>query len=74
MDPDLFLVVGIILAAFSVPGIMSAITDGRAPRASAITILIAGGMVLFAIQSKPGGYSLNDIPGAFSRVIGEYLG
>jgi len=73
MNPDYFLVVGIILAGFSVPSILSAITDGRAPRASALTILIAGGMLLYAIQTKPGGYTLNDVPTAFARVFGEYL-
>ena len=71
MDPDLFLVVGIILAALSMPGILSAVTDGRAPRASALTIVIAGGMLLYAIQTKPAGYTFQDIPNAFARVFGE---
>lgn len=73
MSPDLFLVFGIILAGFSVPSIMSAITDGRSPRASAVTILIAGAMLLYAIQTKPGGYTMSDIPGAFGRVVGQFL-
>jgi len=29
MDPDLALVIGLVLGAFSVPSILSAITDGR---------------------------------------------
>jgi len=74
MDPDLALVIGLTLGAFSVPSIMSAVTDGRAPRASAITILIAGGLVLLAINGKGGGYTLQDIPNAFVRVIDKYIG
>lgn len=74
MDPDLALVIGLVLGAFSVPSILSAITDGRAPRASAITILIAGGLILLAIESKPGGYSLQEIPNTFVRVVDRYIG
>ena len=73
MDPDIFLVLGIVIAGFSIPSILSAITDGRAPRASALTILIAGGLVLFAVQTKPGGYALGDIPDAFVRVVAQFV-
>ena len=72
MDPDLFLVLGIIIAGFSIPSMLSAITDGRTPRASAITILIAGGLVLYAIQSKPGGYTLQSVPDAFVNVLAQF--
>ena len=73
MDADLFLVMGIVLAGFSIPSILSAITDGRAPRASAITILIAGGLILIAFQTHPGGYSFDQIPDAFVRVAARYM-
>ncbi|WP_299620556.1 hypothetical protein [uncultured Tateyamaria sp.] len=73
MDSDLFLVLGIILAGFSIPSILSAMTDGRAPRASALTILIAGGMVLYAIQTQPGGYELQSIPDVFVRVFARFI-
>lgn len=73
MQPDIALVFGLILAAFSLIGILSAFSDRRAPRASAVTILIAGGMILYALQSQPGGYRLNDVPDAFVRVLGQFL-
>ena len=73
MDSDLLLVFGIVLAGFSIPSIMSAVTDGRAPRASALTILMAGALVLYAVQSHPGGYTLQEIPDVFVRVIGRYI-
>ena len=73
MAPDVFLVLGVIIAGFSIPSIMSAAADGRAPRASAITILIAGGLILLAIQTKPGGYTFEDVPNAFVRVAAQYL-
>ncbi|MEP1199623.1 hypothetical protein [Tateyamaria sp.] len=73
MTPDMYLVLGILIAAFSIPSILSAVADGRAPRASAITILIAGGLILLAIQTQPGGYSLPEIPDVFVRVIAPFI-
>jgi len=73
MTPDLLLVLGIVIAGFSVPSILSALADGRAPRASAITILIAGGLILYAIQSQPGGYTLQEIPNVFVRVAAKFV-
>ncbi|KEJ90908.1 hypothetical protein [Sulfitobacter donghicola] len=73
MDTDLALVLGLIIAALSVPSILSAISDKRAPRASAITILIAGGLIVFAIQGKPGGYNMEQIPDVFVNVFARYM-
>ncbi len=73
MDTDLVLIVGIVIAALSIPSILSAISDKRAPRASAITVLIAGGLILFAIQGKPGGYRLEQLPDVLVSVIARYM-
>ncbi len=73
MDADLALVLGLIVAGFSVPAILSAISDGRSPRASMLTILVAGALVLFAISTKPGGYTLSQVPDAFFAVIARYM-
>lgn len=73
MDTDLALVIGIVFAALSVPSILSALSDKRAPRASAITVLIAGGLIVFAVMGKPGGYRLEQLPDVFVNVIARYL-
>ena len=73
MDTDLALVLGIVIAALSIPSILSALSDRRAPRASAITILIAGGLIVFAVTGKPGGYALQDIPDTFVRVTARLM-
>ena len=73
MNPDFFLVLGIVIAGFSIPSILAAVTDGRAPRASAVTILIAGGRIILAMQTKQGGYTLADIPDAFVRVAAQLM-
>ncbi len=73
LEPDLALVFGLILGAFSVPSIISAWSDSRAPRASALTLLIAFGLVLYALQTAPGGYAFQDVPNVFVRVVATYM-
>lgn len=73
MDPDLAFIIGIILAVFSVPSIMSSIIEGHAPRVAVFTIILGGVLILWAISDKPGGYRFQDIPDAFVRVVGKYL-
>ncbi len=73
MDPDLALTLGVVIAAFSIPSILSALSDSRAPRASAVTILIGGALVLYAIQTKPGGYTLSQVPDVFVATVGRYM-
>ena len=73
MDPDLALVLGIVIGGLSIPSILSAMSDSRAPRASALTILIAGGLILYAMQTNPGGYRLEQLPDTVVSVISRYL-
>lgn len=73
MDADLALVLGLVVAAFSIPSMLSAISDGRTPRASMVTILIAGALVLYAAATKPGGYTVDTIPDAFVRVVARVM-
>ena len=48
-------------------------SDSRAPRASALTVLIGGALILYAVQSKPGGYELGEVPDVFVSVVGRYF-
>lgn len=73
MDTDLALVLGIILGGFSIPSIVSAYSDKRAPRASVITILLAGGLILYALAAHPGGYRLEQLPDVFFSVIARFM-
>ncbi|MCR8825070.1 hypothetical protein [Pseudosulfitobacter koreensis] len=73
LDSDLAMVIGVVFALLSIPSILSAMSDGRAPRASALTILIAGALILYAIQTRPGGYSIADVPHAFVVVAARFL-
>ncbi|WP_417525066.1 hypothetical protein [Marinovum sp.] len=73
MDTDLALVIGIIVSVLALPSIVSALSDGRAPRAAAIAILIGGGLIVFAVTSHPGGYSMDELPEVFYNVMGRFI-
>lgn len=69
MDTDLALVLGIIIGGFSLSSLLSAITSGRAARATVLTVLISTGLIYYAVSSRAGGYPIDEIPDAFIRVF-----
>ena len=74
MDTDLILVSGIVLTALSIPSIMAVISDGRVPRFSLLILLCALGLIGWAVFSRPGGYSLDDVMNAFVNVAAMVTG
>ena len=72
MDGDLALVLGLVLALLAVPSMVSAFSDRRTPHASAIALVIAGGLIVYAAAVHPGGYSLADIPRVVFEVLGRF--
>ena len=73
MNPDLPFVIGIVLAVLALPALFSALADGRRPRRAAIMAGSACVLVVWAILSRPGGYTVRDIPEAFIRVIAAHV-
>lgn len=73
MDSDLSFVIGIIVIALAFPAIIGAFTDGRAPRAAAILVMIGGGLIALAVYQRPNTYTLGAIPDVFVRVVGHYI-
>ena len=73
MNNDLFLVFGLIISGLAIPAILGALVDSRVPRGAAIMIMIGGGMIAVALMGKPSGYTFQEIPQAFNRVIGKYI-
>lgn len=73
MNPDLALILGLIVGGFAIVGMFSALSDGRSPRASALTVLISGGLLTYALVTKPGGYTLAELPNVFFSVVATML-
>jgi hypothetical protein len=73
MDTDLMLVTGIILGVMSIPALLNAFADGRAPRLASIVVLIAGALVVVAMTQRGGGYSFSELPQVFARVFGRLI-
>ncbi|WP_226782045.1 hypothetical protein [Oceaniglobus trochenteri] len=73
MDPDIAIVLGVIFLALAVPSLLSSFSESRPPRAAMVLIVLAGGAIYWAITKRPGGYTLDEIPGAFVHVVGMVI-
>jgi hypothetical protein len=69
MDTDLALTVGIVLAVLSVPSLLSAWVDGRAPRIGAILAIVGLGLIVTALVQSPGGYEFNQVPSVMLKTV-----
>jgi len=73
MDADLAMAIGLVLGVFSVPSLLSAISEARPPHVGALVLVIAGAMILWAMTQKPGGYTFAELPAVMLRVLARYL-
>ena len=72
MDTDLILVIGIVVLILSIPSLLSAYAEARAPRAGAVLVLIGGVLVAVALTKHTAGYTFSELPSVVVRVIGRY--
>jgi hypothetical protein len=73
VDPDLFFTIGLLVGALAIPAVISAFSESRPPRAAAIMVMIAAGLILVAILEKPGGYTVGEIPAIVMGVVGNLV-
>ncbi len=73
MDTDLFLTIGLLLLILSLPSLLSAWVEGRAPRIGALMVLAGAAMIVTALISRPGGYAFNDVPGVIVGVLSRWF-
>ena len=74
MSYDLALVLGTVIAGFSIPAIVSAFSDSGAPRAASLMVMMWGVLIAWAVMEKPGGYTMDQIPDVFMRVVRDRVG
>ncbi len=74
MDTDLVLTLGVVLAALSVPSLLAAWAESRAPTIGAVMIIAGFAMIVTASLRHPGGYAVTEVPhvmlDVFARLIG----
>lgn len=68
-DTDLLLTLGIVLLVLSVPSLLAAWAESRAPRLGTIMAVAAIGLIATALWVKPGGYDFNQVPGVMVGVV-----
>lgn len=73
MDADLAMAIGTVLGVLSIPSMISAVSDARAPRVGAVTVVIAGALIVWAMLTKPGGYKLADLPTLVVTVAARFI-
>ncbi len=69
MHSDLALISGLALGVLAIPALLTSISEGRPPRVSMLSLLIAFGLLGYALVNKPGGYTLGQIPDVFFSVL-----
>ncbi len=72
-DPDILVALGVFLLVLSVPSLISAAIDRRPPRVAALTAILAGGILVYTVQTNPGVYSLKEVPNVFIRVAAKII-
>lgn len=72
IQADIALVIGLLMAVLSLPVLLNAWTEGRAPRVGAIVLMVACGLISLAYMQRPQGYQLAEVPDAFVRVIKHF--
>ena len=73
MDPDLLFAIGVVVGVFSIPAMVSAFSERRAPRVAMFAVVVSGLMIIFAIDENPGRYSVGKLPEILVKVVANYL-
>ena len=66
---DLIMVLGVCIFFLAFPAMVGAFSRGSPPRAAILAIFAGGVMMLYANASRPGGYSVSEMPQLFVKVI-----
>lgn len=69
MDTDLFVVVGILLAALALPSAMASYAEGVFPKTALTTLALGILIALFGAIFSPDGYAFNRIPHSFIEIL-----
>ena len=66
---DLIMVLGVVVLGLAFPAMVGAFSRGAPPRAAMLALFGGGSMIMYANMSRPGGYSVAEMPELFLKVI-----
>ncbi|MEM9425672.1 MAG: hypothetical protein AAGA06_03130 [Pseudomonadota bacterium] len=66
---DLIMCLGVLAVFLAFPAAVGSFSRGAPPRAALLSLMIGGGMIVYANASRPGGYSAEEMPGLFMKVL-----
>lgn len=66
---DMVMVLGAGVLCLAFPAMVGAFSRGAPPRAAMLAIFAGGCMIVYANSSRPGGYSLAEMPDLVMRVV-----
>lgn len=73
MDNEFILVLGIVIGVLTIPAMFSAWMDNNPPRVATFAAVVSGAMIIYAIYNQPGGYTIEELPDIFTRVVGSLI-
>lgn len=66
---DLIMVMGVVVLFLAFPAAVGAFSRGAPPRAAMLSLFAGGAMIVYANSSRPGGYSVAEMPTLFIKVL-----
>ena len=66
---DLIMVLGVVVLFLAFPAAVGAFSRGAPPRAAMLSLFAGGAMIVYANASRPGGYSVAEMPTLFIKVL-----
>ncbi|NDU99421.1 hypothetical protein [Pseudoroseicyclus tamaricis] len=73
MDADLTFVIGVVIGLLSIPSLFGGLMDRRVPIMALVMLVLSAGLIAYAATQNPGAYSIQTVPDAFVRVIGDVI-
>ncbi|MGR3511294.1 MAG: hypothetical protein ACU0GG_00915 [Paracoccaceae bacterium] len=66
---DLIMCLGVVAIFLAFPSAVGAFSRGAPPRGAILSLVIGGCMIVYANASRPGGYSVEEMPSLFLKVV-----
>ncbi len=66
---DLIMCIGVLVIFLAFPAAVGSFSRGAPPRMAILALAVGGGMIVYANSSRPGGYSVAEMPQLFMKVL-----